>query len=91
MWTTYPPKTMNRTMTPGPMASAASVLGAKEPTASPRDVDAKLSSVRIPQNLANLQQPQMSLPQRLVNPVRPRRVCSQLPTPHKPRVLSQDA
>ncbi len=58
-----PPKTMNSTMTPGPMASAASVLGAKEPTASPRDVDAKLSSVRIPQNFANLQQPRIPLPQ----------------------------
>ena len=50
----HPPKTMKRTMTPGPMASAASVLGANAPTARPRDVDAKLSSVRIPQNLANL-------------------------------------
>ena len=58
--TPHPPKTIKRTMTPGPMASAASVLGAKEPTASPRDVEAKLSSVRIPQNLANLQQPQLS-------------------------------
>ena len=49
---------MKRTMTPGPMARAASVLGAKEPTARPRDVDVKLSSVRIPQNLANLQHQQ---------------------------------
>ncbi len=46
--------TMNRTMMPGPIASAASVEGAKEPTASPREVAVKDSRVRIPQNLANL-------------------------------------
>lgn len=39
---------------PGPMARAASVLGAKLPTARPSDVDVKLSRVRMPQNLANL-------------------------------------
>ena len=46
--------TMKRTMTPGPMARAASVEGAHAPTASPSEVDAKDSSVRMPQNLANL-------------------------------------
>ena len=46
--------TMKRTMTPGPMARAASVEGAKAPTARPSEVDANDSSVRMPQNLANL-------------------------------------
>ena len=46
--------TMKRTMMPGPMASAASVDGANEPTASPSDVDANDSSVSTPQNFANL-------------------------------------
>ena len=39
---------------PGPMASAASVDGAKEPTASPSEVDANDSRVSTPQNFANL-------------------------------------
>lgn len=50
--------TMKRTMTPGPMASAASVEGANAPTARPSEVDAKDSSVRMPQNLANLRKKQ---------------------------------
>jgi hypothetical protein len=48
---------MKRTMTPGPIASAASVEGANAPTASPREVDANDSRVRMPQNLANLRAP----------------------------------
>ena len=44
-------------MTAGPMAMAASVLGATEPTASPRDADVKDSSVSIARNLANLVAP----------------------------------
>lgn len=47
---------MNSTIMPGPIARAASVDGAKEPTASPREVDVNDSSVRMPQNLANLQE-----------------------------------
>ena len=39
---------------PGPMASAASVDGANEPTARPSDVDANDSRVSTPQNFANL-------------------------------------
>ena len=49
-----PPKTMNTTMTAGPMATAASVDGATEPTASPSAEDVKDSSVRMPRNDANL-------------------------------------
>ncbi len=45
---------MNKTIMPGPIASAASVEGAKEPTASPSEVAVKDSRVRIPQNFANL-------------------------------------
>ena len=45
---------------PGPMASAASVDGANEPTASPRDVDANDSSVSTPQNFANLPHKQVA-------------------------------
>ena len=45
---------MGRTIIAGPMATAASVLGATEPTARPRDADAKDSNVRIPRNFANL-------------------------------------
>lgn len=48
---------MKSTMTPGPMASAASVEGANDPTARPSEVDAKDSRVRMPQNLPNLPQP----------------------------------
>ena len=54
---------MKRTMTPGPMASAASVEGAKAPTASPSEVDANDSSVRMPQNLANLPSQHKHYPQ----------------------------
>jgi hypothetical protein len=46
--------TMKSTMMPGPIASAASVDGANEPTARPSDVDANDSSVSTPQNCANL-------------------------------------
>ena len=41
-------------MTAGPIATAASVVGATEPTARPREADVKDSSVRIAKNLANL-------------------------------------
>jgi hypothetical protein len=41
-------------MTAGPMATAASVLGATAPTARPRADEQKDSSVRIPRNLRNL-------------------------------------
>jgi hypothetical protein len=51
-----PLTTMKSTMIPGPIASAASVDGAKEPTAKPRDVDVNDSSVSKPQNFANLHQ-----------------------------------
>ncbi len=40
--------------TAGPMASAASVEGAIEPTARPSADEANDSSVRMPRNLANL-------------------------------------
>jgi len=46
---------MKMTMTAGPMACAASGEGATEPTASPTDELTKLSRVRMPRNLANLQ------------------------------------
>ena len=49
-----PPNTMNTTITAGPIATAASVDGATEPTASPRAADVKDSSVRMPRNDANL-------------------------------------
>ncbi len=52
--------TMKRTMMPGPMASAASVDGANEPTANPRDVDANDSNVSTPQNFANLPHKQLA-------------------------------
>lgn len=52
-----PPKTMKMTMTAGPMACAASGEGATDPTASPTEELAKLSSVRMPRNFANLHQP----------------------------------
>lgn len=54
MQKTYHLTTMNKTIMPGPIASAASVEGAKEPTASPSEVAVKDSRVRIPQNFANL-------------------------------------
>ena len=51
-----PPKTMKMTMTAGPMAWAASGDGATDPTARPIDELAKLSNVKMPKNLPNLQQ-----------------------------------
>ena len=41
-------------MTAGPMATAASVLGATEPTARPRDAETKDSSVSTARNFMNL-------------------------------------
>ena len=43
---------MKRTMTAGPMATAASVLGATEEMAKPIAAEEKDSKVNIPQNLA---------------------------------------
>lgn len=42
------------TITAGPMARAASVEGAIDPTARPSADDVKLSRVKMPRNLANL-------------------------------------
>lgn len=41
-------------MTAGPIATAASVLGANDPTVSPRAADVNASKVRIPRKRANL-------------------------------------
>ena len=51
---------MNMTMTAGPMAWAASGDGATDPTAKPTEELTKLSRVRIPRNLANLQKQHLS-------------------------------
>mmetsp|Transcript_19242 Transcript_19242/g.58082 ORF Transcript_19242/g.58082 Transcript_19242/m.58082 type:complete len:315 (+) Transcript_19242:593-1537(+) len=53
-FTYTPPNTMKITMIAGPMARAASVEGAIDPTAKPSAEDVKLSRVRMPRNLANL-------------------------------------
>jgi len=47
-----PPKTMKMTVTAGPIAIAASALGAAAPTASPIAVDVSASRDSTPQNLA---------------------------------------
>jgi hypothetical protein len=52
VYATCPPKTMKMTMTEGAIAMAASTDGAREPTAMPNAVDAKLSTVRTSTNLA---------------------------------------
>jgi hypothetical protein len=45
---------IHTSITAGPMATAASVLGATAPTARPRAEEQKDSRVRIPRNLRNL-------------------------------------
>ena len=48
-----PPNTMKMTVTAGPIAIAASALGAAAPTASPIAVDVSASRDSTPQNFAN--------------------------------------
>ena len=53
---------MKTTMTAGPMATAASVDGATEPTARPSAADVNDSSVKMPKNDANLRETPALLP-----------------------------